>query len=185
MLTYALLGFLRYAPMTGYDLKQIMDLSTSNFWHAKQSQIYTTLKKLEAKGQVQSEIEPQQGRPDRRVYSITPVGEQALTDWLDAPLEEIEPRKETLLLKLFFAAPTGKDALLGQLGVQRELHQRMLDTYRHETRQVIDQFASQMPEHQADAILWDATRRFGEMFEEMYLAWLAETMAVIEAKLDE
>ena len=45
MLKYVLLGFLNYTPMTGYELKQFMDESTANFWHAKQSQIYTTLKK--------------------------------------------------------------------------------------------------------------------------------------------
>ena len=47
MLKYALLGFLKYESKTGYELKQTMDKSTGLFWHAKQSQIYTTLKKLE------------------------------------------------------------------------------------------------------------------------------------------
>ena len=46
MLKYVLLGFLNYAPQTGYELKQAIDKSTSFFWHAKQSQIYTTLKGL-------------------------------------------------------------------------------------------------------------------------------------------
>ena len=49
-LKYALLGFLTYQSRSGYDLKQLMDVSTSNFWHAKQSQIYTTLKKMEKDG---------------------------------------------------------------------------------------------------------------------------------------
>ena len=47
MLKYAILGFLSYTPMTGYDIKLRMDRSTSHFWHAKLSQIYTTLKSLE------------------------------------------------------------------------------------------------------------------------------------------
>ena len=61
MLKYVLLGFLNYTPMTGYELKQFMDESTANFWHAKQSQIYTTLKKLEEEGMLESHILKQDG----------------------------------------------------------------------------------------------------------------------------
>ena len=68
MLKYTLLGFLNYAPMTGYELKQRIDLSTSHFWHAKLSQIYITLKSLEEEEYVVSEVHEQQERPDRRVY---------------------------------------------------------------------------------------------------------------------
>jgi len=42
MLKHAILGFLKYKPSTGYEIKQTMDKSTGHFWHAKQSQIYTT-----------------------------------------------------------------------------------------------------------------------------------------------
>ena len=71
MLKYALLGFLNYDNKTGYELKQTMDRSTNHFWHAKQSQIYQTLKKLESDGLVVSHPEHQESRPDRRVYAIT------------------------------------------------------------------------------------------------------------------
>ena len=72
MLKYALLGFLKYESKTGYDLKQTMDKSTGHFWHAKQSQIYTTLKKLEENGLLISHPEPQERRPDRRVTRRDP-----------------------------------------------------------------------------------------------------------------
>ncbi len=62
MLKCALLGFLNYRPRSGYDLKQLMDVSTSNFWHAKQSQIYATLKKMEKDGLILSHIHPQESR---------------------------------------------------------------------------------------------------------------------------
>ena len=53
MLKYALLGFLHYGPMSGYELKRRMDNSITHFWHAKLSQIYTTLKDLQAGGLVE------------------------------------------------------------------------------------------------------------------------------------
>ena len=74
MLKYALLGFLSYQPQTGYELKQVIDQSVQYFWQAKQSQIYRTLKALEEEGLVASQVEPQEGRPDRRVYAIKESG---------------------------------------------------------------------------------------------------------------
>ncbi len=42
--------------MLGYEIKQVMDGSTSFFWQAKLSQIYRTLKFLESEGMVTPEI---------------------------------------------------------------------------------------------------------------------------------
>ena len=73
-LEFSLLGFLQYHPMTGYDLKKVLDESTQFFWHAELSQIYPELKRLEQKGWITSASYPQEGKPDKKVYSITPVG---------------------------------------------------------------------------------------------------------------
>ena len=179
MLKYALLGFLNYQPQSGYDLKQLMDVSTSNFWHAKQSQIYTTLKKLEVDGLVLSHIEPQESRPTRRVYQITEAGGADLLAWLSQTLMTIEPRKETLLLKLFFSAQLSPQAILTELRLQRNLHQAELEKYQTKTKDVIRQFSAST-DMAADARLWEATRCFGELYEEMYVRWLDETIEVLE-----
>ena len=179
MLNYALLGFLNYQPMTGYELKQIMDLSTSNFWHAKQSQIYTTLKKMAENGLVESTIEEQDNRPDRRVYTITTNGQNALQTWLEQPVTELQPKKELVLLKLFFSARVDRQATLAQLHLQRQLHQQQADIYKTETKNVIREFSAYVNDGQ-DSIFWDATRRYGELFEEMTVQWLDETIALIE-----
>jgi len=178
-LKYALLGFLTYQPQSGYDLKQLMDLSTSNFWHAKQSQIYTTLKKLEIEEQVISHIEPQENRPNRRVYEITETGQTALGKWLAQPLMVIEPRKETLLLKLFFSARLKPSAILTALRLQKNLHQADLEKYQTTTKEVIRQFGASA-DMAADARLWETTRRYGELYEEMYIRWLDETIKDME-----
>ncbi len=179
MLKYALLGFLNYQSHSGYDLKQLMDVSTSNFWHAKQSQIYTTLKKLELDGLVTSHIQPQESRPNRRVYEITAVGQADLREWLAQPLMIIEPRKETLLLKLFFSAQLNPQAILTELRLQRNLHQAELEKYQTTTKDVIRQFAAST-DMADDAQLWEATRHFGELYEEMYVRWLDETIEVVK-----
>ena len=179
MLKYALLGFLNYYNQTGYELKQTMDRSTNHFWHAKQSQIYQTLKKLEADGLVVSHSEPQESRPDRRVYAITDSGKQAMADWLAKPVTTLEPNKQLLLLKLFFSGGLGKETLLTQLRLLRKLHEQQLDLYTTESQDTIKEHGKLNPELSRDAIMWESARRFGELHERMYIDWLDETIGMI------
>src|SRR5215216_1138048 len=104
MLKYILLGFLKYRAMTGYELKSIMDESTMHFWHAYHSQIYTTLRKLEADGLVSSELEDGYDHLTRRTYTLTEAGRTELSAWLNTPLTETVPEKEDLLVRIFFSA---------------------------------------------------------------------------------
>jgi DNA-binding PadR family transcriptional regulator len=181
MLKYALLGFLNYRPTTGYDLKRIMDDSISNFWHADLSQIYKTLKSLEAEGAIISAIEAQDDRPDRKVYTITAQGRAELSQWLATPLTETSPLKETLLLKVFFAGDLRN--LVMQLSLQRELHLQKLNQYQTRSITDIEQNSAFMQISPEQILLWEATRRAGILYEEMYLRWLDETIAQIEAQL--
>ena len=180
MLKYALLGFLNYLPMTGYELESYMAATTSYFWHAKLSQVYMTLKKLEEEGLVTSRIEPQEDRPDRRVYTISEAGQGELRGWLSEPLTELEPKKDTLLLKLFFGAQIGKEGLLMQLRLQRNIHERQLQYYRQQTPELIARTVAQFPHLTQEAVMWEANRRHGELYEEMYVRWLDETIQKLE-----
>jgi PadR family transcriptional regulator, regulatory protein AphA len=182
MLDFALLGFLNYSPMTGYQLKQYMDGSTSHFWNAKLSQIYTTLKALEKKGWIHSTIQTQEDRPDKRVYTITAEGRGNLKKWLAEPFTE-SASKNTLLLKLFFAAQTDKGTIFALLHLQKNLHQRQADFYRTETRDMIQGILQQNPALRRDGIFWEAARRFGELLEETYVKWLDETIDSLEKNL--
>ncbi|MCQ3938489.1 MAG: hypothetical protein DPW18_15780 [Chloroflexi bacterium] len=183
MLDYALLGFLNYGSMTGYELKQNMEGSTSHFWTAKLSQIYTTLKAMEKKGWVRSSIQAQKERPDKRVYTITAEGRSSLQKWLAEPLTELAHHKNTLLLKLFFAAQTDRETTLALLHLQKNLHQRQADFYRTKSRDLIQSIVQRSPALEKEVIFWEATRRFGELYEEMYVNWLDETIKSLEEKL--
>lgn len=180
MLQYALLGILSYRPMTGYDVKSFMERSTAHFWYAKQSQIYATLKTLEEKGLLRSVVEPQADRPDRRIYHITDAGQAALQRWLAQPLTDLEPTKDTLLLKLFFSARLDKEAILAQLRIQQAQVQQALESFRGAVKDEIEEAAAAQPHLRKDALLWDITRRYGELSLEMNLRWLQEAIERIE-----
>ncbi|MFN8376038.1 MAG: hypothetical protein U0694_24585 [Anaerolineae bacterium] len=89
--------------------------------------------------------------------------------------------KDTLLLKLFFSAQVGKQAILMQLRLQRNLHQQQLQHYRQMTPALIVKTLEDQPHLALDAIMWEASRRHGELFEEMYVRWLDETIQNVES----
>ncbi len=180
MLKYVLLGFLNYQPMSGYDLSTWMEASTDNFWHAKLSQIYTTLKKLEKEGLVVSHIEPQEGRPDRRVYTVTKAGQADFNGWLQTTLTEMPVKKDELLVKVFFGFPAGKEIILTQLRLQLDLHRRKLAQYQAETPEMVQHIVDKMPDIAPHTRYWELTRQFGEAYEKLYVDWLENTIAIIE-----
>jgi DNA-binding PadR family transcriptional regulator len=182
MLKYTLLGFLQYQAMTGYELKQRMDRSTAHFWHAKLSQIYATLKTLEAEGLVFSTLEVQTERPDKRLYALTPQGLAEFKNWLAQPELELSPKKESLVLKLFFSGQLERETLLTQLRLQRDLHQQQVLYYREVTAAMVQQAAAEFPDLKKDALLWEATRRFGEEYEILYVRWLEECIGLVESQ---
>lgn len=181
MLKYALLGFLRYHALSGYDLMRLMSDSTRNFWHADLSQIYKTLKALEENGLIESTIEPQSDHPDRRVYTLLEAGQQELARWLAQPLTDVSPLKESLLLKVFFSGQGEATALLTQLRLHRDLHRHNLEHYMEQTPRDIERNLAMVQGSALDALCWDATRRAGVLYEEMYLRWLHETINRLEA----
>jgi PadR family transcriptional regulator, regulatory protein AphA len=182
VLKYVLLGALSYQPLTGYQLKQFIESAAGHFWYAQTSQIYRTLEALEKDGALVSEIEARGDRPDRRIYQITPTGQADLLAWLKQPMTEIEPTKDSLLVRLFFSAQIDKDTILTQLRLQRALHDQQLKLYRTEIAEQIKAGAERRPEQKRDVLLWDAARREGEIMEEAYIRWLDETIERIEAE---
>ena len=180
MIKFILLGFLNYTPMTGYDLKQSIDGSTSHFWHAHHSQIYTTLRQMEQDQLVTSVYIREESQPDRRVYTITDAGKQALTDWLAQSMTEATQIKEELLVRVFFSARRDPRDVLAELRLQCQLHQEKLAAYRQITQKV-PEMQQTSPELQRDQGFWKATLDLGTRYEEMYLGWLNDTIQWIEA----
>ena len=101
-LEFAILGFLNYKPLSGYDLKKLFDVSVRHFWYADQSQIYRTLTRLTSQGLVEVEVVEQTARPDRKVYYITSSGKQQLHRWLLQPPPMQQPHSAPLV-QIFFS----------------------------------------------------------------------------------
>lgn len=127
-LEHAILGFLNYEPMTGYDLKKIVDISVAHFWPAVQSQIYRTLSGMEKAGWLEVETIPQAPRPPRKVYHITELGQVELMRWLETPQPPAESRL-AWLIQVFFAGQMSDEKVIALLEHQLDLVRRRLQGF--------------------------------------------------------
>ena len=117
---YAILGPVTFGEISGYDLKRMADQSIRYFfWSPASSQIYSELRRLASLGYVTERGVAQDRRPDKRLYRITPEGEQALTEWLERPEVEADVIKSTFLLKLFFGKFTSPETLVAQIRTRK------------------------------------------------------------------
>ncbi|HET8908529.1 MAG TPA: PadR family transcriptional regulator [Ktedonobacterales bacterium] len=129
-LHYIILGLLGAHPMSGYDIKRAFDRSLATYWNAGNSQIYTTLKALAGRKLVSSETIQQEGRPNRRVYSLTPAGRAALDAWLAEPVPA-RFTKDEFLTRLFFCGQTSDATALRHLEEHEDaLHAQLADMER-------------------------------------------------------
>ncbi|AIQ13004.1 PadR family transcriptional regulator [Paenibacillus durus] len=101
MLENIMLGFLMYGEMSGYDLKQRMLKSTSNFFDASFGTIYTALKRMEVKGAICSR-EVVDGGKYKKLYSITEYGKSDFTNWLEQPVDFTRTKPDHLIKVFFF-----------------------------------------------------------------------------------
>jgi PadR family transcriptional regulator AphA len=120
-----LLGMIRLGRTTGYEIKQLVDVSARFFWTTSYGQIYPELKRLEEQGLIRGEDAATNGRA-RRSYELTADGEDALDGWLhsDAPLL-FEMRDEGLL-KLFFSEGMGAEEKRELIASMRARHEEVL-----------------------------------------------------------
>ena len=114
-----ILGMVRMGKRTGYEIKQLIDVSARFFWTISYGQIYPELKRLEQAGLISGEPEPTGGR-SRTVYSMTPAGEEALDRWLGSDDELVWELRDEGLLKLFFSEGRDPDELRDQFRAARE-----------------------------------------------------------------
>ena len=85
-----LLGILRQQEMHGYQLNEFIDANLSLCTDLKKPTAYFLLDKMAAEGWITAEQEQEGNRPPRRVYRLTPAGEQAYEQLLRENLSEYQ-----------------------------------------------------------------------------------------------
>ncbi len=171
---YAILGILGRGPRSGYDIKKLTDQSTRYFWAENYGSLYPTLKRLEEEGFVTVERQPQDGKPERKVYAITGAGREALAAWLSAPTEPSGHRNE-LLLKLFFGSQAPLAVSLELLEHYRAEQEALLETYRE-----IEAWLKTARADHPDAPFELLTLSYGRHEAEALVRWCDESLASLK-----
>lgn len=96
------LGILSRSDATGYEIrKQVTEGPFSHFYKAGFGSIYPALRKLTERGLIRCTPQPQEKRPDKKVYSIAGAGRRALADALGRAPGPDAVRSDFLFLTFF------------------------------------------------------------------------------------
>ena len=128
-LDHAIMISLAERPGTGYELGRQFSASLGHFWPATRQQIYRTLARLHTDGLVTCEDITQQGRPDKKVYSLAPAGEDALASWISEP-SAVPALRDSLGVKLRGAEHGDPDDIIADVRHHRAVHAERLALYR-------------------------------------------------------
>lgn len=172
-LSHAILGFLEYKPMSGYDLKKFFDQSITHFWSATQSHIYKALENLEKEGCVESQVIPQQGKPNRKVYQITVIGRSELRRWVSTPLP-LDVTRKAWLIQVFFAHGINNENIANLFEQRIESIRACLADHKKAQAYIDENYKQVGIKRLRD--LWQLTLDYGTDYYENEIAWLKKTL---------
>ena len=172
-LPHAILGFLEYGPMTGYDLKKYFDQSVGHFWSTTQSHIYKALEGLEKEGMAESKLIPQEGKPNRKQYTITSAGRVELRRWVSTPLPSEGPR-EPWLIQVFFAHNLTNEEIVHLFEKRIESLRFYLTQSRSAEKNIEENYEHVGIKRLRE--LWRFTLDYGTHYYESEIAWLEQML---------
>jgi DNA-binding PadR family transcriptional regulator len=175
-LAYAILAVLTDRECSGYDLAKYFEASVGYFWAATHQQIYRELAQLEANGWVTSHTVAQDDRPNKKLFTPTPLGRAKMADWMLQPSKQSK-HKEEILVKLFAGHLIEPAAMLAELHRVQQAHQAQLQEYEHISQQYFP-----CPE----ALPYSAkcqylTLRQGIAHETNWIDWCQEAIAALQS----
>ena len=199
---FAILGLLAWKPMSGYDIKKLIEVGLSYFWHESYGSLYPTLNQLVEDGLATRREARRHGRRHRHVYRITEKGRREVDAWLGEPTD-IPRTKNELQLKFFLCSrrPLSESVRLleeyrDQQSEIRELYadsERILRRAVHD-RELPDELLEVLPtddpprdevERRNEALMFLLTLRHGVLKVDARLAWCEEAIEALRTADEE
>lgn len=189
---YSILGLLTWQPMSGYEIKKLVEMGLRHFWSESYGQLYPTLNQLVADGLALRKEDTGTGRRKRHLYSITAKGRRAVLAWLREPTDPPSVRNE-MQLKFF---------LTGRLDEEEGI--RLIEEYRAGERSRYEEYsrsetilrtavqARTLPEELVgltgpdddsnQLLVLLLTLRHGMLITEARLAWCEESLKALRSR---
>jgi DNA-binding PadR family transcriptional regulator len=102
-LEHIVLGLIGEGPQSGYSIISTLETGVHR-WSASPGSIYPILKRMEKLGCIAGVLEIVHETRPRKMYTLTPLGEELLDAWLRAPLpwNEVLDERDVVLIKFLF-----------------------------------------------------------------------------------
>ncbi|WP_051217437.1 PadR family transcriptional regulator [Paenibacillus assamensis] len=175
-LKHGILGLLAKGSMTGYEINSDFNTSLNFMWNAQQSQVYRELNALEEKGLITSTTIQQEGRPNKKIYSILNSGLQELIEWINQyEFEESLKIRDAFVMRIFFSEHSDGSNLPFALHAYIEHHEALLNKLIDIEAKYIHQV-----EQQSDMLYWLISIRKGKFTFQANLNWARETLDLLD-----
>lgn len=126
---YVILGLLRDEAMTGYELKNCIDLRMSFFWQESYGQIYPELSLMVQEGLLENIDALEANHRNKIRYNITERGKQVFNEWMTEDYEKDTVRSEALL-KFFLADDNNKTDVIRHLEIFNNKNKETLELFK-------------------------------------------------------
>jgi DNA-binding PadR family transcriptional regulator len=122
----AILGFLHYRDIHGYEIKKTIEKWMPGFWSISYGSIYPELKKLEKEGCTEGHKEETIGNPPRKIYTITEKGKDEFKKLMGIGLERELIVKDEFNLYAAFFDHLNEEEVANYIKKRREQHEKAL-----------------------------------------------------------
>ncbi|MFF5084442.1 PadR family transcriptional regulator [Actinoplanes sp. NPDC000266] len=163
-LRHAVLAALSQGEASGYELAKRFDVAVADYWSATPQQLYRDLEKLERDGLVAARVVEQRRRPNKRVFTLTAAGRQALREFVREPAKPAAIRDE-FLVKLQAGNAEDVDALIAAAEARLTRSREKLARY----EQLRERLEGQPADQRGDGPF--LTLMAGIMYEQQNIRW--------------
>lgn len=160
-----ILGLLTQQPMSGYDIKRVLENLGWLVGKPSFGSLYPALHALLEDGLVTVKTDERPDKPSRKIYTISTAGRRALDDWVNQPAESNTSMK-AFVMRLIVADSFSHTGLVAQL------HQRRAQVAAH--RAALER-AAESEDHRESTgaqLAFD----FGRALASTELTWLDSTL---------
>jgi DNA-binding PadR family transcriptional regulator len=177
----AVLAALLEGESSGYDLAKGFDASVANFWMATPQQLYRELERLAGQGLIQARIVHQERRPNKRMFSLTEAGREAIRQFTGKSPKPSVIRDE-LMIKVQAADAGDTAAVRGFIIERREWAEAKMLRYQRLRNRLLAGRSEAEYLATAQRVGPYLTLMRGISFEEENIRWAKRALAIIEQR---
>lgn len=180
-LKHAILAALLNGESSGYDLAKAFDVAVANYWTATPQQLYRELDRLATAGLVAARLVEQQHRPNKRMFSLTDAGREALHEYVCAEPKPTAIRDE-LLVQLEAMQPGEEDAVRGHVEAKMAAAKHKLRYYQRSRDYLLAGRTEAQYLAQEQRVGRYLTLARGLSFEQENVRWCQQVLRALAAK---